>query len=72
MAPATLTEIQLRDVLRDAVLLTSIMRVGIVIQKVMFRFDVLVGEWPGIVEDECSMCLCRDEESERVRKKGAL
>ena len=35
----------------------------------MFRFDVLVGEWPGIVEDECSMCLCRDEESERVRKK---
>jgi hypothetical protein len=38
----------------------------------MFRFDVLVGEWPGIVEDECSMCLCRDEESERVRKRSPV
>lgn len=46
--------------------------------QVMCRCDVLllvVGEWPGIVaEDECSMCLCRDEdeESERVRNCSSV
>lgn len=33
---------------------------------------VLVGGWPGIAEYECSMCLCRNEESESVRKRSSV
>lgn len=31
-----------------------------------------VGGWSGIAEYECSMCLCRDEESKRVSKRSSV
>lgn len=33
---------------------------------------MFVGGWPGIAEYECSMCLCRDEESKRVSKRSSV
>lgn len=70
------TGIGYRDALRSHGLLKVVMLILHVLVRsspqVMWRYDVIVGEWPGIAEDECSMCLCRDEESERVRISSSV